>query len=64
MTTILFVPKFVAAISTPGVGVGNCLMPSSKLGVLKIVNFGWDAGKFMWMFFSSSGNRIQNIKEP
>ena len=31
------VPKFVAAIAAPGVGVGNCLVASSKLRVLKIV---------------------------
>ena len=43
---ILLVPKFVAAISTSGVGVGNRLMAGCKLGVLKMGNFGWAAGKF------------------
>ena len=33
----MLLPKFVAAISTPGVRVGNRLVAGGKLGVLKIM---------------------------
>ena len=41
MTTAEFLPKFVAAIATSGVGVGNRLMAGSELGVLKMVFGCW-----------------------
>ena len=40
-TTAESLPKFVAAIATSGVGVGNCLMAGSELGVLKMVFGCW-----------------------
>ena len=36
----MVLPKFVAAIATPGVGVGDCLVAGGKLRVLETIEFG------------------------
>ena len=36
----MVLPKFVAAIAAPGVGVGDCLVAGGKLRVLETIEFG------------------------